>query len=138
MHCARRERAGSPITRGGVKTENGTADYGVEKGGGGAKWGESGRNRKGRDSTTTTAIHIIYTLFYTFFHCNKMSVERAAYYCYYYNMCCVAACVVYNIPIYLITYRRGFIVIEVRWRAANKSSGRQLNTTLLGCNVTVD
>jgi len=38
------ERAGSPITRGGVKTaENGTADYGVEKGGGGAEWGDSGR-----------------------------------------------------------------------------------------------
>lgn len=58
------ERAGSPITRGGVKTENETADYGGEKGGGGAEWGESGRTRKGRDSSTTT-IHM-YILYYIY------------------------------------------------------------------------
>ena len=55
------ERAGSPITRGGVKTaENGTAHYRGEKDEGGADWGESGRMRKGRDSTTTTHIYVLY------------------------------------------------------------------------------
>jgi len=76
LRIVRGERADSPITRDREKTENGTADYWGENGGGGVPNIERVlRNAK----RARFDVYDTYILFYKFFLCNKTSVEHVVY-----------------------------------------------------------